>query len=374
MGKTEVLNGVLDKIRKQYGEGAIMWLGESGQRNVPVIPSGSLALDIALGIGGVPRGRVIEVYGPESSGKTTLALHFIAESQKQDGVAGFIDAEHALDPTYAQAIGVDLDEILLSQPSSGEQALEITEQLVRSGALDIVVVDSVAALVPEAEITGAMGDAQVGLQARLMSQAMRKLTSSVGASKTTVVFINQIRSTISGGPYGPKTTTSGGLALRFYSSMRIEVRRIGSVDETTDDGKQAIGNQTRIRVVKNKLAPPFREAETDIIYGKGIVRSRELLHLGEVYDLVDKRGAWYSYNDERLGQGQANAALFLEDHPEIADEIERRIREQSILGRSKPSDHDTTDADASADNTPNNDDEDLGDDAENVPVAASEDA
>ena len=358
MGKTEVLSGVLDKIKKQYGEGAIMWLGESGQRDVPVIPSGSLALDIALGIGGIPRGRVIEVYGPESSGKTTLALHFIAEAQKQAGVAGFIDAEHALDPTYAQSIGVDLDEILLSQPGSGEQALEITEQLVRSGALDIVVVDSVAALVPEAEITGAMGDAQVGLQARLMSQAMRKLTSAVGASKTTVVFINQIRSTISGGPYGPKTTTSGGLALRFYSSLRIEVRRKGSVDETTDDGKQAIGNQVRIRVVKNKLAPPFREAETDIIYGKGIVRARELLHLGDAYDIVAKRGAWYAYNDARLGQGQTNASLFLEENPAIADEIEARIREQSILGRPK--------ANRNGASAPTDDDSDqpLTDDAE----------
>ena len=369
MGKTEVLNGVLAKIRKQYGEGAIMWLGESGQRNVPVIPSGSLALDIALGIGGIPRGRVIEVYGPESSGKTTLALHFIAEAQKQNGIAGFIDAEHALDPTYAEAIGVDLDEILLSQPSSGEQALEITEQLVRSGALDIVVVDSVAALVPEAEITGAMGDAQVGLQARLMSQAMRKLTASVGASKTTVVFINQIRSLINRGPYGPSTTTSGGLALRFYSSMRIEVRRKGSVDETTDDGKQAIGNLTRIRVVKNKLAPPFREAETDIIYGKGIVRSRELLHLGEAYGLVDKRGAWYSYDEERLGQGQGNAARFLEEHLDVADEIERLIRERSILGRPKPTTRDAS---------PSPDDDDLDDDlgqeadTEDVVVAASD--
>lgn len=335
MGKTEVLNGVLDRIRKQYGEGAIMWLGESGQRNVPVMPSGSLALDIALGIGGIPRGRVIEVYGPESSGKTTLALHFVAEAQKLGGVAGFIDAEHALDPTYADAIGVDLDEVLVSQPSSGEQALEITEQLVRSGALDIVVVDSVAALVPEAEITGSMGDAQVGLQARLMSQAMRKLTSAVGASQTTVVFINQIRSMINRGPYGPATTTSGGLALRFYSSLRIEVRRTGSVEETTDDGKQAIGNQTRIRVVKNKLAPPFREAETEIIYGRGIVRSRELLHLGEAYDLIAKRGAWYAYGDERLGQGRANAAHFLEDRPDTADEIEDRIRKASILGSRK---------------------------------------
>jgi len=245
----------------------------------------------------------------------------------------------------------------LSQPSSGEQALEITEQLVRSGALDIVVVDSVAALVPEAEITGAMGDAQVGLQARLMSQAMRKLTSSVGASKTTVVFINQIRSTINSGPYGPKTTTSGGLALRFYSSMRIEVRRKGSVDETTDDGKQAIGNQTRIRVVKNKLAPPFREAETDIIYGKGIVRTRELLQLGEAYDLIDKRGAWYSYNDERLGQGQANAAVFLDEHPDIADEIETRIREQSILGRTKAATNGTS-------SKPQSDDDATDDDVE----------
>lgn len=308
-----------------------MWLGEAGRQNVPSIPSGSLTLDIALGIGGIPRGRIVEVFGPESSGKTTLALHFIAEAQRQGGTAGFIDAEHALDPTYAQAIGVNLDELLLSQPNSGEQALEITEQLVRSGALDIVVIDSVAALVPEAEITGAMGEAQVGLQARLMSQAMRKLTGVVGTSKTTVVFINQIRSRINGGSWGPSTTTSGGLALKFYASVRLDIRRIGSIEDNSGDGKQKIGNETRVRVVKNKLAPPFREAETDIIYGKGIVRSREQVHLGERINLIEKKGAWYSYGDTQLGQGLANAAAFLEENPEMAANVEKAIREHFEL-------------------------------------------
>ena len=330
MGKTEVLGGVLDNIKKRYGEGSIMWLGESGNHNIEAIPSGSLALDIALGIGGVPRGRIVEIFGPESSGKTTLSLHLLSEAQKMGGVAAFIDAEHALDPTYARAIGVDLDQVLLSQPNSGEQALEITEQLVRSSAVDIIVVDSVAALVPEAEITGSMGDAQVGLQARLMSQAMRKLTSVVGNSKTTVVFINQIRSMINGGsPWGPSTTTTGGLALKFYASLRMEIRRIGSVDEGTGTDKQKVGNETLIKVVKNKLAPPFREAKVDIIYGKGMVRSRDLIRLGEEQKLVKKSGAWYSYNDEKLGQGLANSALFLEQNEKIAQEIEGLILQNS---------------------------------------------
>jgi recombination protein RecA len=331
MGKTEVLTGVLDQIKKRYGEGSIMWLGESGQHNVESIPSGSLSLDIALGIGGVPRGRIVEIFGPESSGKTTLALHLLAEAQKCGGVAAFIDAEHALDPTYARAIGVNLDQVLLSQPSSGEQALEITEQLVRSSAVDIIVVDSVAALVPEAEITGAMGDAQVGLQARLMSQAMRKLTSVVGTSKTTVVFINQIRAMINAGsPWGPSTTTTGGLALKFYSSVRMEIRRIGSIDEGAGDGKQKVGNETLIKVVKNKLAPPFREAKVDIIYGKGIVRTRELIRLGEQNKIVKKSGAWYSHNEEKLGQGLTNSALFLEQNEELANEIENAILEAVV--------------------------------------------
>ncbi len=326
MGKTEVLQSVLDQIKKRYGEGSIMWLGQSPHLHVETIPTGSLALDIALGIGGIPRGRIVEVFGPESSGKTTLALHFIAETQRQGGTAAFIDAEHALDPQYAQAIGVDLDQLLLSQPSSGEQALEITEQLVRSGAVDLVVIDSVAALVPEAEITGSMGDAQVGLQARLMSQAMRKLTSAVGASKATVVFINQIRSMINTGPWGPSTTTTGGLALKFYSSLRIEVRRVGSIEDGSGSDKQKVGNETLIKVVKNKLAPPFREAKVDILYGRGIVRSRELLRLGEEHGIVKKSGAWYSYEGTQLGQGLTNAATFLEENPDIAAQIEEAIR------------------------------------------------
>ncbi|MBI1729363.1 recombinase RecA [Candidatus Acetothermia bacterium] len=326
MGKAEVLDGVLEQIRKRYGDGSIMWLGDSTRHNIEVIPTGSLALDIALGIGGVPRGRIVEIFGPESSGKTTLALHLIAQAQKRGGVTAFIDAEHALDPKYASAIGVDLRQVLLSQPNSGEQALEITEQLVRSSAVDIIVVDSVAALVPEAEITGSMGDAQVGLQARLMSQAMRKLTSAVGNSKTTVVFINQIRAMINAGsPWGPSTTTTGGLALKFYASLRIEIKRIGSVDEGTGENKQKIGNETLIKVVKNKLAPPFREARVDIIYGKGFVRTRELITLGEDLNLVKKSGAWYSYNDEKLGQGLTNSALALEQNEALAKQIEQEI-------------------------------------------------
>ena len=337
MGKAEVLQGVLDQIKKRYGEGSIMWLGESGRLDVETIPTGSLSLDIAVGIGGVPRGRMVEIFGPESSGKTTLALHLIAEAQKRGGTAVFVDAEHALDPNYARAIGVNLDQILLSQPNSGEQALEITEQLVRSGAVDIVVIDSVAALVPEAEITGAMGDAQVGLQARLMSQAMRKLTSSVSTSKTTVVFINQMRSLINAGPYGPSTTTTGGLALKFYASLRLEIRRIGSIEDGTGNDKLKIGNETIIKVVKNKLAPPFREAKVDILYGKGIVRSRELIHLGEELGIVKKSGAWYSYDGTQLGQGLGNTAAFLEENRDLAEKIERAVREKTGLAHTEPS-------------------------------------
>ena len=376
MGKQEVLDAALAQIRKQYGEGAIMWLGESGRQNIPVIPSGSLSLDVALGIGGIPRGRVVEIYGPESSGKTTLALHFIAEAQQQDGTAGFIDAEHALDPTYAEAIGIDLDQVLVSQPNSGEQALEITEQLVRSGSLDLVVVDSVAALVPEAEITGAMGDQQVGLQARLMSQAMRKLTSAVGQSKTTVVFINQVRSNINGGgPWGPSQTTSGGMALKFYASVRLDIRRIGSIEEATDGEKQKIGNETRIRVVKNKLAPPFREAETDIIYGKGILRERELVRLGEAHGLVTKKGAWYSYGDTRLGQGLTNATAALDEHPEWADQLENEIREKAGLAAVRPSQnghHDLDDDVEAADDADGADDKEGGAEAAEGAVAAAQ--
>lgn len=321
--KDDVLNGVLDNIKKQYGEGSIMWLGETGRLDVEFIPTGSLSLDIALGIGGIPRGRIVEVFGPEASGKTTLALHIIAEAQKLGGKAAFIDAEHALDPTYAGAIGVNLNEMLISQPNSGEQALEITKQLVRSGAIDIVVIDSVAALVPEAEIQGSMGDAQVGLQARLMSQAMRKLTSIVGNTKTTVLFINQIRSMISSTPWGPNFTTTGGLALKFYASVRAEIRRIGSIEED----KEKIGNETKIKVVKNKMAPPFREVVVDILYGKGIERFRELIHLGENLKLIKRRGAWYSYEDENIGQGIVSAAAYLEEHADVAQKLEAQIRE-----------------------------------------------
>jgi recombination protein RecA len=327
MGKQEVLNSVLDGLRKKYGEGAIMWLGEQAKLQVETIPSGSLALDVALGIGGVPRGRIVEIFGPESSGKTTLALHLIAEAQKRGGTAAFIDAEHALDPTYAKAIGVNLDALLLSQPNSGEQALEIMDALVRSGTIDIIVVDSVAALVPEAEIAGAMGDAQVGLQARLMSQAMRKLASSISQSKTTVVFVNQIRQTISGMGWGPSTTTTGGLALKFYASQRLEIKRLGSIEE----GDNRVGNETVVKVVKNKLAPPFKEAKFDIIYGKGIAYERELIKTGEQLGLVKKSGSWFNLGETRLGQGIANAAAFLEANKEVAQQLERAIREKAGL-------------------------------------------
>ncbi len=327
MGKQEVLQSVLEGLRKKYGEGAIMWLGEQAQLQVETIPTGSLALDIALGIGGVPRGRIVEIFGPESSGKTTLALHLIAQAQKRGGVAAFIDAEHALDPNYAKAIGVNLDALLLSQPNSGEQALEIMDALVRSGAVDIIVVDSVAALVPEAEIAGAMGDAQVGLQARLMSQAMRKLASSISQSKTTVVFVNQIRQTISGTGWGPTTTTTGGLALKFYASVRLEIKRLGSIEE----GDNRVGSETVVKVVKNKLAPPFKEAKFDIIYGKGISYERELIKTGEQLGLVKKSGSWFNFGEVRLGQGMSNAAAFLESNKEIAQQLESAIREKTGL-------------------------------------------
>jgi len=333
MGKQEVLDSVLEQIKKRYGEGAIMWLGESGHMDVETIPTGSLSLDRALGIGGIPRGRIVEIFGPESSGKTTLALHLIAEAQNRGGTAAFIDAEHALDPSYAEAIGVNLDHVLVSQPNSGEQALEITEQLVRSGAVDICVVDSVAALVPEAEITGAMGDQQVGLQARLMSQAMRKLASAVGASKTTTAFINQVRSNINaGGPWGPQTTTSGGLALKFYASQRMDIRRIGAIE----DNDEKVGNETLVRVVKNKVAPPFKEARFDIIYGIGISRPRELIKLGEEMEVVAKKGAWYSYGDTRLGQGINNAVQTLREDPDLAQQLEHEIREHAGLVTEEP--------------------------------------
>ncbi|MBI1730319.1 recombinase RecA [Candidatus Acetothermia bacterium] len=341
MAKKEVLNSVLEQIKKRYGEGSIMWLGGSEHLAVDTIPTGSLALDIALGIGGIPRGRIIEVFGPESSGKTSLALHLIAEAQKLGGSAAFIDAEHALDPKYAQAIGVNLAELLLSQPNSGEQALEITEHLVRSGAVEVIVIDSVAALVPEAEIAGAMGDAQVGLQARLMSQAMRKLSGAIHQSNTTVLFINQIRSMISAGPWGPSTTTSGGLALKFYTSVRLEIKRIGSIEEN----HEKIGNETLVRVVKNKLAPPFKEAKFDILYGKGIAHERELLKVGEQYGIIKKSGARYSHAERQLGQGIANCAEALRNDSALGQKIAEEIRIKAGLVNSQPSENSSTSAD-----------------------------
>jgi len=328
MGKQEVLESTLKQIKKAYGEGAIMWLGEGAQvMQVETVPTGSLALDIALGVGGVPRGRIVEVFGSEASGKTTLALHMIAEVQKRDGVAAFIDAEHALDPTYTRALGVDLDHLLLSQPNSGEQALEITEQLTRSGAVDIIVIDSVAALVPMAEIEGQMGDSQVGLQARLMSQAMRKLSGAISQSKTLVVFTNQLRSVIGGTRFGPSTTTSGGRALKFYASVRLSMWNAGRIEE----GSEQVGTRVNVRVVKNKVAPPFKEASFDLIYGKGIVRSRDLINTGEALGVITRSGSWYSLGDTRLGQGVGNSARALEEDPKLADELERAIRDKAGL-------------------------------------------
>lgn len=320
------LDNALRQIEKQFGKGSIMKLGESTHMQVETVPSGSLALDIALGIGGLPRGRVIEVYGPESSGKTTVALHAIAEVQRIGGQAAFIDAEHALDPLYASKLGVNIDELLLSQPDTGEQALEIAEALVRSGAVDIIVIDSVAALVPKAEIEGDMGDSHVGLQARLMSQALRKLSGAISKSKTIAIFINQLREKV-GVMFGNPETTPGGRALKFYSSVRLDVRRI----ETLKQGNDMVGNRTRIKVVKNKVAPPFKQAEIDIMYGEGISREGSLIDIGVEMDIIMKSGAWFSYNGERLGQGRENAKQYLKDHTEIAGEIEKLIREASNL-------------------------------------------
>ncbi|MDQ0090548.1 recombination protein RecA [Paenibacillus anaericanus] len=320
------LDMALRQIEKQFGKGSIMKLGESTHMQVEVVPSGALALDIALGIGGFPRGRIIEVYGPESSGKTTVALHAIAEVQKAGGQAAFIDAEHALDPAYASKLGVNIDELLLSQPDTGEQALEIAEALVRSGAVDIIVVDSVAALVPKAEIEGDMGDSHVGLQARLMSQALRKLSGAISKSKTIAIFINQLREKI-GVMFGNPETTPGGRALKFYSTIRLDVRRV----EAIKMGNDMVGNRTRIKVVKNKVAPPFKQAEVDIMYGEGISREGSIVDIGVELDIVDKSGAWYSYAGERLGQGRENAKQYLKDHPEIASAIEQKVREGSNL-------------------------------------------
>ncbi|MCM3291645.1 recombinase RecA [Paenibacillus sp. MER 180] len=321
----------LRQIEKQFGKGSIMKLGESNHMQVEIVPSGSLALDIALGIGGLPRGRIIEVYGPESSGKTTVALHAIAEVQKTGGQAAFIDAEHALDPAYANKLGVNIDELLLSQPDTGEQALEIAEALVRSGAVDIIVIDSVAALVPKAEIEGEMGDSHVGLQARLMSQALRKLSGAISKSKTIAIFINQLREKV-GVMFGNPETTPGGRALKFYSSVRLDVRRV----ETIKQGTDMIGNRTRIKVVKNKVAPPFKQADIDIMYGEGISREGSIVDIGTEMDIVQKSGAWYSFEGERLGQGRENAKQFLKEHSEIALTIENQIRAASNLTTTIP--------------------------------------
>lgn len=320
------LEQALRQIEKQFGKGSIMKLGESAHTQVETIPSGSLALDIALGVGGFPRGRIIEVYGPESSGKTTVALHAIASVQQRGGQAAFIDAEHALDPLYASKLGINIDELLLSQPDTGEQALEIAEALVRSGAVDIIVIDSVAALVPKAEIEGEMGDSHVGLQARLMSQALRKLSGAINKSKTIAIFINQLREKV-GIMFGNPETTPGGRALKFYSSIRLDVRRV----ETIKQGNDMIGNRTRIKVVKNKVAPPFKQADIDIMYGEGISKEGSIVDIATEMDIVNKSGAWYSYNNERLGQGRENAKQFLKENPQIANEIEQKIRESSNL-------------------------------------------
>lgn len=322
--KLKALDAALSQIEKAYGKGSVMKLGDSGANmNIETVPTGSLSLDIALGLGGVPRGRIVEIYGPESSGKTTVALHMVAEVQKRDGIAGFIDAEHALDPVYAKNIGVDIDNLYISQPDNGEQALEIAETMVRSGAVDIVIIDSVAALVPKAEIDGEMGDSHVGLQARLMSQALRKLTAIVSKSNCTIIFINQLREKV-GVMFGNPETTTGGRALKFYSSIRLDVRRI----EALKQGGEIIGNRTRIKVVKNKIAPPFKEAEFDIMFGRGISKEGDILDLAAKENIVEKSGAWYAYNKEKIGQGRENAKLYLRDNPELMAEIECKVRDQ----------------------------------------------
>lgn len=323
--KKEALAIAMSQIEKQFGKGSVMKLGSNAHLNIEAISTGSPALDVALGIGGVPRGRIIEIYGPESSGKTTIALHIVAEAQKKGGEAAFIDAEHALDPTYAKNIGVDVDSLIVAQPDTGEQALEIAEALVRSGALDVIVVDSVAALVPKAEIDGEMGDSHVGLQARLMSQAMRKLAGVLAKTNTVCIFINQLREKV-GVMYGNPETTSGGRALKFYASVRMDVRRI----ETLKNGSEFIGNRTRVKVVKNKVAPPFKEAEFDMMYGKGISKEGSLVDMGVMLNIIQKSGAWFAYGDMRIGQGRENAKLFMTEHPEIAQEIEEKIHRELL--------------------------------------------
>ena len=332
--KLKALDAALGQIEKQFGKGSVMKLGDSGKNmNVQTVPTGSLSLDIALGLVGVPRGRIIEIYGPESSGKTTVTLHMIAEVQKNGGIAGFIDAEHALDPVYAKNIGVDIDNLYISQPDNGEQALEIAETMVRSGAIDIVVVDSVAALVPKAEIEGDMGDSHVGLQARLMSQALRKLTGVISKSNCTVVFINQLREKV-GVMFGNPETTTGGRALKFYASIRMDVRRIESLKQ----GGEVVGNRTRVKVVKNKIAPPFKEAEFDIMFGEGISVVGDILDLAANINVVNKSGAWYAYEGNKIGQGRENAKSYLKDHPDICEEIEEKVREHYGLKRKTPAD------------------------------------
>jgi recombination protein RecA len=330
--KLKALDAALSQIERQYGKGAVMKLGDpANQMNVETIPTGSLSLDIALGLGGIPKGRIIEIYGPESSGKTTVTLHMIAEVQKRGGIAGFIDAEHALDPVYAKNIGVDVDNLYISQPDNGEQALEITETMVRSGAIDIVVVDSVAALVPKAEIDGDMGDSHVGLQARLMSQALRKLTAVISKSNCTVVFINQLREKV-GVMFGNPETTTGGRALKFYSSVRLDVRRIESLKQSGE----VTGNRTRVKVVKNKIAPPFKEAEFDIMFGEGISKEGDILDLAAGVNIVVKSGAWYAYEGDKIGQGRENAKQYLKDNPEVCKEIENKVREHYGLQGVEP--------------------------------------
>ncbi|GGP41015.1 recombinase RecA [Saccharothrix coeruleofusca] len=325
--RDKALELALAQIDKQFGKGSVMRLGEEGRAPIEVIPTGAIALDVALGIGGLPRGRVVEIYGPESSGKTTVALHAVANAQRNGGIAAFIDAEHALDPDYARKLGVDTDALLVSQPDTGEQALEIADMLVRSGALDILVVDSVAALVPRAEIEGEMGDNHVGLQARLMSQALRKITGALNASNTTAIFINQLREKI-GVMFGSPETTTGGKALKFYASVRLDVRRI----ETLKDGGEPVGNRTRVKVVKNKVAPPFKQAEFDILYGVGISREGSLIDMGVDQGILRKSGAWYTYEGDQLGQGKENARKFLRENPDVANEIEKRIKDKLGIG------------------------------------------
>jgi recombination protein RecA len=325
--REKALSTAMAQIERQHGKGAVMRLGDETRAPIEVIPTGAIGLDVALGIGGLPRGRIVEIYGPESSGKTTVALHAVANAQRAGGIAAFIDAEHALDPEYAKALGVDTDALLVSQPDTGEQALEIADMLIRSGALDIIVIDSVAALVPRAEIEGEMGDSHVGLQARLMSQALRKITGALSTTGTTAIFINQLREKI-GVFFGSPETTTGGKALKFYASVRLDVRRI----ETLKDGQDAVGNRTRVKVVKNKVSPPFKQAEFDIIYGHGISREGSLIDLGVEQGIVRKSGAWYTYESDQLGQGKENARTFLKDNPDLADEIEKKIKEKLGIG------------------------------------------